>query len=177
MLRKGEEGGENDAEHSFQLALVAWFINDHFKLNLDTNLLLKAALAHDLVELYAGDMSVYEENLEKVESKHDREMQAFKRIKEEFPTFTELHTIIEVYEDQKSPEALFIKSIDKLVPGINIYLDDGRYWKENGVTLDLMKEKVTEKASAHPDMKVMWDELIARLEENEEKYYDTKKSA
>jgi putative hydrolase of HD superfamily len=45
---------ENDAEHSYALAMTAWFLAPHFP-HLDRDEVIRMALAHDLVELYAGD--------------------------------------------------------------------------------------------------------------------------
>ena len=44
---------ENDAEHSYQLAMVAWYIVNSEKLGLNSDLVVKYALIHDLVEVYA----------------------------------------------------------------------------------------------------------------------------
>lgn len=53
---------ENDAEHSYQLAMMCWYITTIENLNLDINKILKYALVHDLAEVYAGDVSLYTSN-------------------------------------------------------------------------------------------------------------------
>jgi putative hydrolase of HD superfamily len=69
---------ENDAEHSCQLALMAWFIIEERGLELDLKKVLQYALAHDLVEAYAGDTPAFENNEDG--SKEIAEEQARKRI-------------------------------------------------------------------------------------------------
>ena len=46
---------ENDAEHSYSLAMMSWYIISTAKLDLDLQKSIQYSLAHDLVEVYAGD--------------------------------------------------------------------------------------------------------------------------
>ena len=73
---------ENDAEHSYQLAMVTWFLIDQDKLKLNKELCFMYALAHDLVEIYAGDTFAFDKkhNL----SKQKREREALKKIERRF---------------------------------------------------------------------------------------------
>lgn len=59
ILIKGSSREENDSEHSFQLALLAWRIIEMGKLKLDLEKVFKYALCHDLAEVYAGDTYFY----------------------------------------------------------------------------------------------------------------------
>src|SRR3989344_3438809 len=52
---------ENDTEHSYQVVMVAWFLIEQDKLKLNKELCLMYALAHDLVEIYAGDTYVFDQ--------------------------------------------------------------------------------------------------------------------
>src|SRR4051812_27182979 len=69
---------ENDAEHSFQLALLSWYIISSKSLPLNMEKAFKYALAHDLVEVYAGDTpaSVHKGFAEEQKTKHEREASA-----------------------------------------------------------------------------------------------------
>lgn len=49
----GEDRKENDMEHSYQLAMLAWYIIDTQGLSLEKDLVLKYCMVHDLVEVYA----------------------------------------------------------------------------------------------------------------------------
>lgn len=79
---------ENDTEHSYQLAMVAWFLIEQDKLNFNKELCFMYALAHDLVEIYAGDTYIFDKN--KVSSQSYRERKALIKIKKRFPKFKNL---------------------------------------------------------------------------------------
>lgn len=61
----GENRLENDSEHSFQLAMVSWYIISTEKLKYDIDKIIKYALVHDLVEIYAGDTFFYADKASK----------------------------------------------------------------------------------------------------------------
>lgn len=65
---------ENDVEHSYRLAMLAWYIISSNKLSLDLDLVIKYALVHDLVEVYAGDTYIYtrRHRVEKQQNKKGR---------------------------------------------------------------------------------------------------------
>ena len=135
----GTKHWENDAEHCFQLALVAWFLAEKHHLDLNYEKLFKYALAHDLVETYAGDTTYYDAP-EKRASKQYREHDAKERIAKEFPDITTLHSTISDYEERVDNESKFIYALDKLLPTISIYLDNGVLWHETNITHAQMNE-------------------------------------
>lgn len=132
ILVSGESRPENDAEHSYQLAMLAWFLNDSEGLKLNSDLLIRYALVHDLVETYAGDIpiSVYKNEIHDRTNKKQNEFEALKRIEREFGKFKEMINLMKRYETKEDAESKFIYSLDKLLPMLNVYLDDGRSWKE-----------------------------------------------
>src|SRR6476620_4741666 len=71
VLYTKEERKENDLEHSAQLALLSWYIINTQNLKLDESKVFKYALAHDLVEVDAGDTFAFDKQGQK--SKLDRE--------------------------------------------------------------------------------------------------------
>ncbi|MEI6887489.1 MAG: HD domain-containing protein, partial [bacterium] len=135
IFATGLNRNENDLEHSGQLALVAWYFIDSSKLKLNTEKVIKYALAHDLVETYAGDTYFYSKDKKIQESKVQREKNALVRIKKEFPDFKEIEKIITKYEEKSDPESRFVYALDKIIPVLNIYLDEGRSWKRDNVSL------------------------------------------
>ncbi len=163
IMRHGEDRLENDAEHSYQLAMAAWYINDSEQLGLDASRLVRYALAHDLVEVYAGDTFAYASAEERA-SKETREAAAAERIAREFPEFSDLHAIIHEYESRANREARFVYALDKLLPVISIYLDEGRTWHLNGVTLQMIRDHKTEKIALSPEVEPYFAELVSVLE-------------
>lgn len=168
----GSDRLENDSEHSYHLAMLAWYIADSGKLDLDKDLIIKYALVHDLVEVYAGDTYLYSEDREHRESKIDREHQALLRLKEEFPFCEDMFSIIDRYEKREDRESRFIYVLDKMQPIIQIYLDDGRMWKEKNVTLQMLFEKKKDKVALSPEVRPYFDELMALLKAEEKELFD-----
>lgn len=165
---------ENDVEHSYQLAMLAWYIAGNTSLTLDKDLVLKYALIHDLVEVYAGDTYLYSKNQDDHDSKQEREESARLRIVEEFPLFADLHRTILQYEKREDNESRFVYVLDKIHPVIQIYLDKGRMWKEQEVTLAMLIEKKADKALLSPELLPYWNELLVLLEKEADTLFYTK---
>lgn len=158
---------ENDIEHSYHLAMLAWYIAEHDSLNVNKELVLKYALIHDLVEVYAGDTFLFSKNQHDHDSKHDREEAARLRILSEFPHFEDLHTTILNYENRIDNESRFVYVLDKIHPVLQNYLDKGRLWKDGGITLAMVLEKKKDKMHLSPELIPYWDELEKILVEEE----------
>ena len=176
ILVNGSDRMENDSEHSFNMAMLGWYINTTYKLSLDTEKLLKYALVHDLVEIYAGDTYIYSTDQKFVDSKKEREDEALFKIKENFVEFAELASLIEIYNKKNDRESKFIYALDKIEPILNIYLDKGETWKKLDITLDMLVENKTNKVSIDPTIKDIFDQLLLRLQaENDELFGGLKK--
>ena len=171
ILVNGENRQENDAEHSFALAMFAWYVAEKDKLPLDTNKVLKYALAHDIVEVYAGDTYFYSKDEAHVKSKIEREKNAAERLLQEFPEFRELHQMIEQYGMKKDMESKFVYALDKIQPLLHIYLDDGRTWKTDGVTLGMLVEAKEDKIKVSPEVEKYWNEIKDLLKREEKKLF------
>lgn len=166
----GTDRQENDLEHSGQLALVAWYLADAHHLSLDRQKLFQYALAHDLVEVYAGDTFFYLEDPQAQERKHQNEERAAQQLKQTLPEHPELHTAIEHYEQRIDAEARFIYALDKILPVLNITLDGGRTWRDNHISLEMIRTK-REKIVLYPDLLPLWDELITQLEAGQKNFF------
>ena len=165
------ERRENDVEHSYHLAMLAWYIADSNGLSFDKNLLLKYALVHDFVEVYAGDTYIYSKNKHDHDSKKEREEAARLRIEKEFPEFKELHETIVEYEKQENKESRFVCVLDKLHPAFQVYLDGGRDWKKHEITLEMLIEKKADKAALSTELLPYWEELLLMLKREEKELF------
>jgi putative hydrolases of HD superfamily len=166
----GEDRRENDLEHSGQLALVGWYLVSSNKLSLDIDKVIKYALIHDLVEVYAGDVYFYSLNRK---DKEEKEHKARIKIEEEFSEFTDLHREIQAYEKRVDEESKFVYALDKLLPILNIYLDKGRSWKLDEVTLEMLKKHKREKIKLSKDIEVYFDKIIEILETHTDDFFKT----
>ena len=160
---------ENDAEHTFFLAMLAWYLSDSLKLGHSTEKLLRYALAHDLVEAYAGDSYVFDHEARK--TKKEREAKSQARIKKEFPEFGTLHKSIETYEQQTDPEATFVHAVDKLIPLVINYLQGGKIWKDFKIPhADLVALK--RNSIKHEHIRELLEQFLALIEQDKKKYFD-----
>jgi putative hydrolase of HD superfamily len=172
VLVHKSERDENDAEHSFTLAMLAWYINDTHSLGLDASKLMKYALAHDLVEVYAGDTFFYQTTDQALSEKHEKEAAAARRLQQELPEFVQLHEMIEQYEKREDIESKFIYALDKVEPVLSIYLDDGRTWKQCEVTLEMLESMKSPKVAADPTIEALFKEIVTRLEKEKDRLFD-----
>ena len=168
---RGGDRWENDVEHSYSLAMLAWYILDTEKLPLDRDRVFRYALAHDLVEVYAGDTYLYSEDKELLTSKPERERLAAERLLAEFPEVPEMHAAISGYVTKEDPESRFVYALDKIEPMIKIYLDGGRTWKEKGITLEMAYKSKKDKVALSPEIQPYFDELMALLKKEEKELF------
>lgn len=170
---QGDERKENDAEHSYGLAMFAWYIVSSKKLSLDLDKVIRYALAHDLVEVYAGDVfffkSFQDEKVRKI--KKEKEAEACVRITKEFPEFKELHNTMIAYERREDVESRFVYALDKILPILNIYQAGGRTWREHKVTLEMLLNGKREKVALDPEIKKYFDELVQILKQHEKELF------
>lgn len=160
---------ENDTEHSYQLAMIAWFLIEQDNLKLNKELCFMYALSHDLVEVYAGDTPIYDKKM--VDTKHQREISALKKIKKRFPSFKILIKTIEQYEKRIDRESKFIYAIDKIITPIQIYMEKGRLWREKNMSLDFILENKNPKIAMSQDVEKYWKELSAELKKKKKVFF------
>ncbi len=138
---------ENDAEHSFGLALTCWYLQPKIAPELDLGEILKYSLAHDIVELHAGDTFIFDQ--ENWESKEERERAALVSLRKDWPDFPAMSDYAEGYMDKTSQEARFVKAVDKLLPVIMVELgEQSDFWRRHKITLEMEQaNKVTIRVS------------------------------
>lgn len=153
---------ENDAEHSYQLALVALYLNRYLELGLKEEKLVSYALIHDLVEVYAGDVDPYYSSQAEINAKKEKEEEAITTLKSNFP---ELGETIRKYEEREEEEAKFVYALDKLLVFLNIYMLSDPYYtileSKNVVSMrDDMKRQI-KKTEASPKIRDLFCELMS----------------
>lgn len=161
---------ESDTDHSYMLAMMAWYIASKSDLGLDIDKVIKYALAHDLVEVYAGDSYIYDREM--VADKLVREHAAAELLQRNFPDFNELHELIEDYEAREDDEARFIYVLDKILPVLVIYLGDGKTWKQNKISLEMLRQNKDDKIKEYAPLLKLWEELSERLNMQPELFPD-----
>ena len=161
---------ENDVEHSYGLAMTCWYLHDKIAPELDLGKILRYALAHDLVEIHAGDTYPWDEAA--VATKYEREKAAIRRIEEDWQDFPMIVEYAEGYADKLDEEAKFTYAVDKLLPVMMIEISDAStIWKQKQLSLDdEHKNKTTILASdivaPYYDMLIQWLDTRGNIPKN-----------
>lgn len=142
---------ENDAEHSWHLAMMALVMSEQSNEKVDLLKVIKMLLIHDIVEIDAGDTFLFD--TKKDHNNTEEELKAAKRIFGLLPEYQakELITIWEEFEAAETAEAKFAKAMDRLAPMMQNDSNDGGTWKEFNVpyqTVIEKKEKIKEGSEA-----------------------------
>jgi len=119
---------ENDAEHSYHLALSAVELAVAYFPKLDVGLVSQFSLVHDMPEVYAGDTWTFSISKEGRDKKELAEQVALAKLLTELPPHTARS--LRRYEEQQEPEARFARMVDKIMPGIVAVLGDTSAFKK-----------------------------------------------
>lgn len=124
---------ENDAEHSWHLALMAVVLQEYAADDIDLGKVLTMHLIHDLVEIDAGDTFAYDEAAHT--DKEDRERAAAQRIFGLLPDDQALRyrQLWEEFEARQTAEARYAAALDRLQPLFLNYHSEGAAWRRHGV--------------------------------------------
>ncbi len=145
---------ENDAEHSWHLALMAIVLLEHANQSVDLLKVVKMVLIHDIVEIDAGNTFIYDTG--KNHTNTSAERLAAQWIFGILPgqQAEELIAIWEEFEAGQTPEAQFARAMDRFEPLLQNSSNDGGTWNEPGVNY----EKVYAKKSVIKDgSAVLWE--------------------
>lgn len=157
---------ENDAEHSWHLAMMTIVLAEHSDRPIDVLKVLKMVLIHDIVEIDAGDTFIYD--TQKNHTNTEQELIAAKRIFGLLPQeqAEEFIAIWQEFEDGKTDEAKFAKSMDRLEPLLQNTSNNGGTWKEFNVPFQKVYEK---KKAIKEGSAVIWEYAENLLNESVEK--------
>lgn len=164
---------ENDAEHTFHMALFALLLMPETGLDLDRARVYELILVHDLVEIIAGDTPAYDIQA-RIDAK-EREARAAEELFAALPADVGagLHATWTEFEDGDTPEAQFARAMDRLQGFAQNVFSNGRNWRERGVTeamtrnrnrpvmeLDNALRTATELLYAHAHTDRLWESDI-----------------
>lgn len=132
---------ENDAEHSWHLAMMALVMAEHANEPIDILKVIKMVLIHDIVEIDSGDIFIYD--TEKNHDNTEEELKAANRIFNILPKeqAEELIALWTEFEMGETNEAKFAKSIDRLEPLMQNASNNGGTWQEFDVPYSMVIEK------------------------------------
>lgn len=127
---------ENDAEHAWHMAIMAYLLREYSNREIDILKVIMMLLTHDLVEIDAGDTYAYDEEGKK--TKKAREEKAAERIYGLLPREQqeELRALWDEFEAGETQEAKFAHTMDNIQPIMLNAASDGKGWREHEVQLN-----------------------------------------
>ena len=146
---------ENDAEHSWHFAMMALTLHEYaVSDSIDINRVLKMALVHDLIEIYAGDTFAYDSVAN--EDKSEREKVSADKLYALLPEeqSKEFRGLWEEFEEAKTPDAAYAAAIDRLQPFFSNYKTDGYTWGLYGVRVEQIYKRM---APVKDTMPALWE--------------------
>ncbi len=134
---------QNDAEHSWRIALMALLFKEYFAQDVDERKAALLCLAHDLVEIYAGDTFAYDAaaNVGKEEREEAAAQKLFGQLPDDIAQ--KLRALWEEFEEFKTPESRYANCMDRLEPFLNNSLSlTGGTWAEAGATVAMVEKRI-----------------------------------
>ena len=127
------ETHENDAEHAWHMAIMTLLLKEYANEEIDVLKTVTMLLIHDLVEVYAGDTYAYDEEGKKTQA--EREAKAADKLYGILPEDQGEYfkSIWLEFEEQKTPEAKFARTMDCFQPLMLNDATNGKAWKEHDV--------------------------------------------
>ena len=157
---------ENDAEHSFSLAIAAAVLAEYSNEPVDVAKVMKMVLVHDAVEIYAGDTYCYDD--EGAKTKEAREKAAAEKIFGTLPEeqAAEYRALWDEFERNDTPEARFSNAMDRIQPLLLNYSREGYSWKEHGVNSSQVRKRFDKVKDGSAELGKMVDDLLDKAIEN-----------
>lgn len=161
---------ENDAEHSWHLAMMAMLLQEDAEAaqELDIFRVMRMVLIHDIVEIDAGDTYLYDEKAS--HDKAEREQKAADRLFGMLPDdqAQELRALWDEFEEKATPEAKFATSLDRFQPLLHNYTTKGKSWKDHNVSSDKVLNRCSEIQHGSP---TLWEYAKNLIHQAVEKGY------
>ena len=131
---------ENDAEHAWHMAIMAYLLKDYANEPVDIAKVMIMCLIHDIVEIDAGDTYAYD--TEGLKTQKAREDATKERIFSLLPEDQkkELTSFFDEFENYQTPESKFAHSLDNLQPLLLNNSNGGGDWREHQVTSERYTE-------------------------------------
>lgn len=166
---------ENDAEHSWHLAMFLLLFEKDLPEDADMTKMLKLALMHDLVEIYAGDTFAFDQ--EALKTKYDKEHKAALKLFSQLPEDLE-HEFMDLfyeYEQSNTKESKIVKSFDKMQPILQNITVGGIGWVKNNVTIGMIDSHKRDHMKHDPVIFNIYTKLLEQAREQMSIIFNDKK--
>jgi len=157
---------ENTAEHSWHAALSAFLLAPYANEQVDIHKVTRMLLIHDLVEIEAGDTSVYDKEGIALQEQAEKEAAdiVFNKLPEDLAD--DLRQLWDEFETRQTPDAKYAKAIDRFLPLLSHYKNNGYAWQ----SIDITANEVLDVCTLIGDgSEVLWQQAQEMIEECVEK--------
>lgn len=151
---------ENDSEHAWHMAIMAYLLRDYSNEPVDIAKVMLMCLIHDIVEIDAGDTYAYD--AEGLKTQKAREDAAKERIFSLLPEDQkeELIALFDEFEDFSTAESKFAHAMDNLQPLLLNNSNGGGDWREHGVSAEQVYGRQKKTALGSEKLYDVTDQII-----------------
>ena len=163
---KGYKRQENDAEHAWHMAIMIYLLKEYANEEFDVAKAMMMALIHDIVEIDAGDTYAYD--TKNLATQEEREEKAANRIFGMLPDEQkkEMLDLFYEFEEGKTPEAKFAKTMDNCQPILLNDSNNGKDWRVHQIK---KSQVVNRQKSSQLGSKDIWEYTSELIERNVKK--------
>lgn len=154
---------ENDAEHAWHMAIMAYLLREYSNAPIDIGKVMLMCLIHDVVEIDAGDTYAYDPEGKKTQRAREEaaKVRLFGMLPED--QRDELTKLFEEFEARETPEAKFARAMDNLQPLILNHANGGSDWREHGVNATQVYGR---QSSTRPGSEALYEVTDQIIQEN-----------
>jgi 5'-deoxynucleotidase YfbR-like HD superfamily hydrolase len=154
------ERKENTGEHSAALTILAGMLAPAMDPKLDLGKIAQFAIVHDIVEIHAGDVTVWDaDHIQQTKAANERK--AATRIATEFPDFPWITKTYDEYEERDTAEARYVYALDKIYPHLMVIAGDYHPVHPSWDSYSKREEVAREKITNFPVLLPLFDDVCA----------------
>lgn len=157
----GEARRENDAEHSWQLSLMALLLKDYSNEEVQIDKVVKMLIVHDLVEIYSGDVFFFDAKRD--DSQIEKEKLAAEKLYGMLPEKIgkELYDLWYEFEFLDTPEKRYARALDRYAPTLMNRHNEAGTWKKYKVPYEKLVSKLQ---PIEQGSRVLWQETKSYID-------------
>lgn len=162
----GKGRKENDAEHAWHMAVMAYLFREYSNKEIDVAKTMLMCLIHDIVEIDAGDTYAYDEEGKKTQK--EREDAAKERIFSLLPEDQkqELSALFEEFESGETAESRFARAMDNMQPLLLNDSNDGSDWREHHTSAEAVYQRHAKTKLGSEKLYEIADQIIRKHIQN-----------
>ncbi|MCR5067835.1 MAG: HD domain-containing protein [Erysipelotrichaceae bacterium] len=133
---------ENDAEHSWHIAVMAMLFAEYAREPVDVGRAVQMCVVHDLVEIEADDTFAYnvQGNLDKAERERKAADRLFGRLPEDQGKM--IRDLWEEFDAMETADARYAACMDRLQPFLHNTLTEGHTWGNGQVSRAAVEKRM-----------------------------------